>query len=172
MLEILLYLTAGILFFFFAYSVCISVKEKEKRASLRFSLLSVILPLPFLLAGIYGAAAVFSWILLLMFYLPLLWFFLPRLNKGKTESVVLRYKIDERDTMFSRNLLKPESREYDEYYRKHPERQKGDDALRSNPGLLSDKAAYFRSWIFGAAEANFDLIEKNRQFVDGEISGK
>ncbi len=172
MLNLLLYITAGILFLIFLFSFYISVREKEKRTSLSFLMLALGFPLPFLLAGFYEIPPSLNLVLLSIFWIPVMLIFIPVLKKKKAEHITPGGRIDERDTMFSRNLLEPETPDYDEYYRRHPERRKGDDVLRKNPGLLSDKAAYYQPWIFGAAEANFDLIEKNRQFVDGEIREK
>jgi ferredoxin len=42
---------------------------------------------------------------------------------------------DERDTLFARLQLVAGSDEYEEYYRRHPERRKEDDALRDRGGL-------------------------------------
>ena len=65
MLNLLLYITAGILFLIFVYSFYISVREKENRASFKFIILVLGFPLPLLLAGFYEVPA--SLILMLLF---------------------------------------------------------------------------------------------------------
>jgi len=47
-------------------------------------------------------------------------------------------RFDERDIMFSRLELTPDTPRYDEYYARHPERKQADDAVRNTPiaGLL------------------------------------
>ena len=172
MLNFLLYLASALIFGFFVYSAWVSYSEKEKRASGRLILLALILPWPFILAALYNISPFISGLLLLMFCFSALMFFLPLRRDKKREFIVPAIQIDERDTMFSRDLLLPDTPEYKAYYENHPENKPGDDALRDNPGLLSERSAYYHPWIFSSAKANFELIEKNRQFVDGEIREK
>ena len=53
----------------------------------------------------------------------------------------------------------PETKEYNSYYNRHPERKEADDHSRLAPGLLSEQARYFHPGTFAAAKANFEIIE-------------
>ncbi len=46
-----------------------------------------------------------------------------------------RPRYDERDNVQARGALVPGTPEYDEYYGRHPERRRRDDATRALPGL-------------------------------------
>lgn len=67
--------------------------------------------------------------------------------------------IDERNTMFSRNELRPGDKRFEAYYASHPENKAADDAFRSKPGLLSRKAAYYNRFAFAGAEAGFEAVK-------------
>jgi ferredoxin len=90
----------------------------------------------------------------------------------KKEGIVPREKQDERDTMFSRNLLKTGTKEFEEYYSNHPDKKEKDKKFRKNPGLLAEGTLFYNKHIFRAAEANFDLITENRRFVTGAVAEK
>ena len=169
MTHYLMYALAALVFLFFLYAARESSREKEQRAFRRFMLLAVILPVPFLLVGFF-TWSVGSWILAAAVVVVAGIFFVPRPVPAEKEHIVPRGRLDERDTMFSRDILEPGSDEYRDYYSRHPERQEGDDAFRRNPGLLSENALFYDPFVFPAARANFDLIEKNRDFVDGPVA--
>ena len=169
MLHLLLYIIAAFIFLSLAYAAVVSKKEKEHRASGRFILSGILLPLPWLAAAVYSAPWELSVVLILLLMLPAAWFFTPRRNL-RTEAVVPEGQIDERDTMFSREQLEPGTGRYRSYYQANPEKEKGDAIFRMNPGLLNKKSLFFDPLIFSSARANFELIEKNRPFVDGEVA--
>ncbi|HRR44831.1 MAG: hypothetical protein KBI09_09505 [Mesotoga sp.] len=52
-------------------------------------------------------------------------------------------RYDERDAMFSRMAYKKGSPQYEEYYKRHPERQELDDRLRSSNGLCSPTSLFY-----------------------------
>jgi ferredoxin len=79
-------------------------------------------------------------------------------------------RIDERDIMFARGRLDPESPEYESYYTLRPENKAGDDNTRALPGLLSDDAQLAEPSSFAAAKASFDLTEAVREHIDGEVA--
>ncbi|MFO7851465.1 MAG: 4Fe-4S dicluster domain-containing protein [Bacteroidota bacterium] len=90
-------------------------------------------------------------VILLIFFLPL---------KGKQYDMpVPERHVDERDTMFSRDEIKPGEKRFDEYYKMHPEYRKSDDGFRSKPGLLSPEAINYSKYAFAAAEASFEAVE-------------
>lgn len=58
-----------------------------------------------------------------------------RLNSPRYRVVADQERFDERDNVQSRNTLQPGTSEYDEFYRRHPEWQAKDDAIRALPGM-------------------------------------
>lgn len=168
--SLLLYLVSAGLLVFFVYAALASYREKEYLAFRRFLFPGLLVPLSFMSLSLIGASALLSYGLVGFLLLAVGLFFLPGSGRDGGEGIRPRGKIDERDTMFSREKLEKGTERYREYYHRHPECQAGDDALRQNPGLLSEQSAYYRRDIFTAARANFDLIEKNRPFVNGEAA--
>ena len=69
---------------------------------------------------------------------------------------------DERDTLFSRMELHAGSPQYDDYYRRNPERKARDDAFRAIQTEFPDTIA-LRSMI----DATFSLLEKMRPLARG-----
>ncbi len=87
----------------------------------------------------------------------LLVLFIPM--KGRSyETIVPVRVVDERDTMFSRNELKPGEVRFDEYYRDHPDKKQPDDMFRRKPGLLSKESANYNDLAFAAADASFEAV--------------
>lgn len=87
-----------------------------------------------------------------------LFFFLPIKGKKYERAVPVRH-MDERDTMFSRNEIKPGEKNFDEYYAMRPENMDPDNKFRSRPGLLSQGTSYNNKMAFAAAHASFDALE-------------
>jgi len=168
--DLLLFVISGGLFVFLLYAAVESYREKEYLAFRRFFMSGLLLPLPFVAMALVDGSALLTYGLVGLLLLIAGLFFLPFKGDLQGEGIQPRGKIDERDTMFSREKLEKGTDRYQEYYSRHPECQSGDDALRQNAGLLSGKAAYHQRDIFVAARANFDLIEKNRPFVNGEVA--
>ncbi len=81
-------------------------------------------------------------------------------------------RVDERDIMFARARLVPDSPEYDTYYAMRPEHQKSDDETRELPGLLSPEAPLAEPVSFGAAQASFAITEALRHEVDGPVAAE
>ena len=55
-------------------------------------------------------------------------------------------------------------------YTRFPERKIVDDAARSKPGLLSEKAKYYDKFSFAAADAGFQTVEQLASAVDGTVA--
>ena len=170
--DFFLYIVSAGLFVFLLYAAGVSYREKEYLAFRRFLISGLLLPLPFLAVVLFSDIALLSYGLVVLLFLIAGLFFLPVTPGLQKEGITPRGRIDERDTMFSREILEKGTERYREYYRGHPEDQAGDDALRQNPGLLSERSAYYHREIFLAARANFDLIVKNRPFVEGVVAGE
>jgi len=100
---------------------------------------------------IFYMALIITAAILLLLFLPL---------KGrKYEPGIPQKNRDERDTMFSRNEIKPGENRFDEYYKMRPENREKDDFFRSKPGLLSLGAAYYNRYAFASAEASFEAVK-------------
>ncbi|MBN1386901.1 MAG: 4Fe-4S dicluster domain-containing protein [Bacteroidales bacterium] len=98
------------------------------------------------------------YIILALTVVILLLLFLPLKGK-KYETAVPEQHLDERDTMFSRNEIKPGEKRFDDYYDMRPENRSRDDAFRLKPGLLSPDSANYKRYAFASADASFEAVE-------------
>jgi ferredoxin len=148
----------------------ISRSEGESRAASVSTLLAVLLPLPYLAAGLItfpGQASVAA-VLLGASVVGVLLLLLPLDHGAKVGDDTPRARIDERDIMFSRRLLKKGTTRFDEYYAANLDKKPLDDEFRSQPGLLAEGSAAYHRLAFNAADASFWTIERLRPFVDGD----
>jgi len=91
------------------------------------------------------------------------------LARFKTPDYIPAYskqRIDERDTMFSRILLKKGSQRYTAYYSAKPEYKTSDDSLREKPGLLDKKSKFYNPFFSEAAKATFETVESLQGLVE------
>ena len=95
--------------------------------------------------------------LVIVFFILLL-FFLPIRGKRYKKAVPQRH-LDERDTMFSRNEIKPGEQRFNEYYSLRPDHKETDDRFRAKPGLLKEGSSFYNKMAFAAAEASFEAVE-------------
>ena len=79
-----------------------------------------------------------------------------------------RGRIDERDVMFSRGELVPDTENFESYYTMRPDRRPLDDKFRANPGLLSHKASKYDPISFAVADANFQTVAYFKLHVQGK----
>ena len=166
--DIGLMLSSGIWFVLFCVSAYLSWRENEKRAGVIFLLLALVLPAVHAIALLL-VPALFKWIFLVVPWLFLLILVLP--VKGISEERLSHpnNRIDERDTMLSRRLLKPEDPEYRDYYSKHPDKKNIDDAIRAKPGFLSPQSQLYHTYSFSAAQASFETIQGLVGGIDGPV---
>lgn len=167
-LNIPVFLSGVLWILFFLWVSFVSLREQESRAAGVSVLLALAGGIVFLLPVLLVPGSV--WIVVLSFVLAagvILFFLPPPLRRDLTDTTPAG-RIDERDVMFSRRLLTPGSRRYEEYYARHPERKEVDDRFRGKPGLLSRKALYFDPLTFPAADAYFRTIEYLAPAIDGE----
>ncbi len=76
-----------------------------------------------------------------------------------SESGCLMHKYDERDVLFSRVSLKKGTKEYDEFYQKHPEYREIDDTLRGRNFRDALKgSSYFK-------EVYMPLLNQNKEYI-------
>lgn len=151
-------------------SVWTSWREHEPRAATILFMAAVALPALYLGVGmsdfdgqpmVAGVLLGATLLLALVFGVPS---GAPRLKGDDTP----RGRIDERDIMFSRALLRPGSEQFREYYATRPEKKALDDVWREMPGLMQPGSSSYHRLAFSAADASFTTIERLRPFVDGE----
>ena len=92
-----------------------------------------------------------------------------RIDRQLTDDFPIN-KYDERDIMFSRRELKPSSEKYNDYYKKHPDREIPDNKFRKEPGLLSPKSMYYHEKAFKKAQESFSRIEPLYEYIKGNIN--
>jgi ferredoxin len=164
-------LTLGAMFFivFVSFSL-LSRAEKEVRASRVAGLAA------FLLAGLFMGLVLLpiqvkGYILaalLIIFLLSVFLFFLP-IGKISDADIKPGHRFDERDIMFSRARLQSGFPEYVSYYEQHPERQRLDDLIQSEPGLLQKGTYFYNRAIFAASQGSFFVTEALRNAVEGPV---
>lgn len=76
------------------------------------------------------------------------------------------FPFDERDTMFSRNELQPESENFIGYYNRNKDQKNLDDTFRKKAGLLSEKAPFYDMFSFLSAESSFETVKLFHPHVD------
>ncbi|MCD4774101.1 MAG: 4Fe-4S dicluster domain-containing protein, partial [Bacteroidales bacterium] len=162
------------IFSLFIYAGIISLMEKEKKAAINFFLIGIIVPLPFLITGFFdfNYHALISIILLSLIFILLMIYFIPIHFTAKILDVFPKVRIDERDTMFSRNKLQKDSKNYKEYYKNNPDKLKFDEELKNNPGLLAEESSNYDPFMFSSANASFYTVDALKLKVDGIISSK
>ena len=84
--------------------------------------------------------------------------------KGKQE------KIDERDVVFARFDLEKGEKNYIDYYNWRPSFKEIDEEIRKLPDILSPSHLKKSPIHFPLAAAEFDFLEKQLEFVDGQVS--
>ncbi len=146
-----------------------SVGEREARAAALLWLSAVVVPAPFLFIGFAGGPSqpYLAAALLAATGLGGLFFLIPGPAPAVPDDTP-QARIDERDIMFSRMLLKPGTDRYSDYYRANPDKKVPDDVWRAKPGLLKKGSTAYHPIAFPAANASFTTIEHLRPFVDGE----
>jgi ferredoxin len=159
-----------LLFVAFCYVAAISFLDREKRAGSVALVLAIATPVPFLAVGLldfrYQMAVGLT--LLALTTVAVVALILPTGSSHSWDQRTPRTKIDERDIMFSRRLLKPGTDRFDAYYARNPEKKAWDDKFRCRPGLLATGATQYDPISFHAAAASFDTIEKMRSHVQGD----
>ncbi|NIS64687.1 MAG: 4Fe-4S dicluster domain-containing protein [Gemmatimonadales bacterium] len=151
------------------YATIASLRENEPRAAGRASVLAIVLPLPYLLVGLvnfrYQTPVAVALVLLTAAVALVL--IIPVGRRPRIESGTPKQRIDERDIMFSRRLLRPGTARFEEYYAANPAKKAPDDQFRAKPGLLTKGASAYHPYAFAAADASFTTVEHLRPFVDG-----
>lgn len=164
-----LYILAALLFLFFAWFAWVSFFEKEPRAGKRSLILALVAPIPFIAITqfIPDYAGITLYISLSLVSVFIILCFIP-FKKVKPDNEASSFKIDERDTMFSRNELTRDENKSKSYYEKNPDKLAIDKEWHSKPGLMDEKSAMYNPIAYAAADASFFAIEELRNSVDGK----
>jgi len=174
MLNTLLLISGTVLFLFFIYATIVSWYERERQAAVRFFLTAWVAALPFwaLAYFSFSGKSMISLILLLFLLAGILVWLIPNGKNFHYRQVKPSTRIDERDTMFSRNELVPGTKNFEDYYRRHPEKKALDDRFRKNAGLLQKGTTQYHPLYFASADASFETIAALRDFVNGKVAGE
>lgn len=151
--------------------VVLSLIEKEKRAAVRgalfiFSFTAIYL-LAFLLPDKVQLVIILTSFGLLV--LAGILFFVPT-KVQLAEFNQPTDQVDEREIIFARARLEPDTPLYESYYRDHPQQKSQDDASREQTGLLSPESRFMDPLHRASAIGSFSLTEALREAVDGPIS--
>lgn len=173
MLTALVLILGLLILSFFLYAAVISLRESEHRAAFGGLVLGVLLSLPFLTIAFvpFEGKNAASLILLIIAAAAAAVLIAP-FGRGATEGDGgPPVRIDERDTMFSRNALREKSIQLENYYLRRPEKREPDDRFRTRPGLLSKDAKHYEPISFSAAHASFRTVEALASTLDAESLG-
>jgi len=156
----------------FIYASIISLLEKEKYAAGRFFFTGLVMGFIYIIFSfdIDKNSEITILVLMGLPVLMLLLLFIPIRFRSKYSFQPPVSRIDERDTMFSRNELAVGDGNYEEYYSARPDKLELDNDFRNNPGLLNSAASNFNSLAFTASKSSFSTIAALKDKVDGDIS--
>lgn len=155
----------------FAWFAVTSLREKELRAARIAAAVAVgitVICIGGVAPGGTPARAVAIGIGIVLLVVVIAWFW-PR-SRSITPGGRPTRRVDERDIMFARARLRPESAEFESYYAMRPENRAADDRTRALPGLLSPDSELYEPVMFAAAEACFEITERLRLMVDGPVA--
>lgn len=172
--DLLMFISAALLFFPMFILFLVSVAEKESRAARRSLLVSLFSPIPFVLIATLnfpGSAAVsYSLIGLLVTSMAILLY--PYKKKFIQPDEKLKKRYDERDVIFVRNRLIEGTEQFSEYYKRRPELLELDNRFRESPGLLSSESIQASPFMFSSVAASFQVCENLIPLCDGPVAEK
>jgi len=160
----------GLIFVLLFAAALYCLAENEKRAAGRFFLWAWLVPAPFLL--IHTLPTSWQFItglgLISLLLISLIVFILPTPRPKPFSIHQPMNQNDERDTIFARNDLIMGTANYEDYYRRHPDKKVTDDAFRALPGLLSPEAGQHHPLAFAAAQGSFSAVTALKPLIDGQ----
>lgn len=174
MTDFLLLSAASCAFCILMMTAVLSHLEHEPLAARRALIGAVLIPIPYLILFFFpfhGSSALALGLILTPLSIAFV-LLLPLPLGMKSSSPKPRFRIDERDTMFSRNEIKPGSPAFETYYQANPETKIRDDLFRAKPGLMSPEAQFHHPLFFTAADASFTTIDALQQKVEPPVSNK
>lgn len=146
------------------YTSIISLLEKEIVASTRSFWGAILLGTPLVYLSIYND--IFAIAFPIMVFLSLIIFLLPIGKKTFPYDDTPTTQIDERDVMFARNKLIPDTARFNEYYNNHPEFLEVDNNWRKKPGLTSLGATTYNKFHYASADASFIAVSHFHNHID------
>lgn len=81
-------------------------------------------------------------------------------------------QFDERDTVFSRRALKPGTKTYEEYYKKHPEKEEIDKELRNMLYIGTEGTSTYNPLNSPIARSTFNFLGDIANLCEGKVSEK
>jgi len=169
-LELATLAVGAVVFVLLLLAALVSLFESEFRAARRTLLLSVLVPLPYVLVGLFDFSlqAPLTVLLLAVTGAAVVLLLIPLGRRTISENETPTTRIDEREIMFSRDLLEVGTPRFEEYYAAHPEKRAADDAFRALPGLLAPGSKMYNAYTFSAAAATFSAVASLNPIVEGE----
>lgn len=166
-------LILGLVFFVLLnVAAVVSLLEKENIAARRFFYISwpvcLLFSSPYLINS--PISNIIALVLLIAVVVLGIAFTIPLKGKLDKYNETPITKHDERDTIFSRRELKPDSDNFNSYYANKPERKLLDNKFRAKPGLLSPESKAYDTLIFASADASFYTVSAFTDFIDGDIN--
>jgi len=171
-IEISFIVISFLIFLFFLWAAIVSKRENEKRASMRFYVISLaifVIAASVLLLGNQTLTISYLWFLLIMLFVGLV-LFLPFEKSGSYKFATPKGRIDERDNMFSRRSLEPGTEVFDTYYKRRPENKVADENFRKLPGLLSTTSKEYNPFHFASSNASFAAVHAFYNEVEAEVN--
>ncbi len=78
-------------------------------------------------------------------------------------------RIDERDTMFARMTYKEETKQYNDYYLRNPDKKEIDNEIRDLPNICGEGTATFDPLHSSIANAGFKFLSSIKKYSEGEV---
>lgn len=76
-------------------------------------------------------------------------------------------RYDERDIMFARMERKPGTKQYEDYYKKNPDKKEIDDQLREKPTMGDESARFYHPYYSKMVDSTFQLISELNTLCKG-----
>ncbi len=167
-LKILLGVLAGFNLAFFLSLAYMFSKEKERMAVVKSLSLLILFTVFFFVVYLFSLDFLLA-VYLINVAILIFSFLLPLPPAKDICDTIPSKRIDERNTMFSRNELKEGSLRFKEYYDKNPDKKAWDELFRKEPGLLKNGTRYYHKEAFAIAENNFDRVELLYDRIVGSV---
>ena len=167
-IRILVIIIGMIILLFMLYATLVSIRENELRAASISFLLAFIGSVPFIGVGLFqfNGQVLTAIFLLVISILVSTAFLLPFGRIKSLEEDTPQSRIDERDIMFSRDLLQPGTDRFEAYYRANPEKKELDEIFREKPGFMQPGSTFYDPISFAATEASFKTVAAFHPLLD------
>ena len=167
-IRVLVVIVGMTIFLLMLYTAWVSSQENEPRAARIFFIMAFLGSIPFLGVGLihFNGQVPFAITILAITILGITIFTLPIGKMKSLENDIPKARIDERDIMFSRNLLQPSTDRYDDYYRSNPDKKELDEKFREKPGLGQPGASFYDPISSAATEASFKTVAALHTLID------